>query len=84
VALPEFEVEDDLTTMPHSVLQKIQFGGLTGLQTLLTEQTEDKITNVAKLVEAVEMKYGNLDSLPYAELVHFITEYKLKRRHDRG
>jgi len=76
VALPEFEVEDDLTTMPHSVLQKIQFGGLTGLQTLLTEQTEDKITNVAK--------YGNLDSLPYAELVHFITEYKLKRRHDRG
>ena len=84
VALPEFEVEDDLTTMPHSVLQKIQFGGLTGLQTLLTEQTEDKITNVAKLVEAVEMKYGNLDSLPYAELVHFITQYKLKRRRDRG
>ena len=28
VALPAFEVSDDLTQMPHSVLVKIQFGGL--------------------------------------------------------
>jgi len=83
-ALPEFEVEDDLTTMPHSVLQKIQFGGLTGLNTLLAEQTTDKIANVAKLVEAMETKYGNLNSLPYGELVDYITQYKLKRRRDRG
>ena len=83
VALPEFDVEDDLTTMPHSVLQKIQFGGLTGLQTLLTEQSASRITNVANLVAAAEAQYGNLDNLPYADLVQFITQYKLKRRRER-
>lgn len=83
-ALPAFDVEDDLTTMPHSVLQKIQFGGLLGLQTLLTNQAADQVANVVSLMEAAEAKYGSLDSLPYAELVRFITEYKLKRRRDRG
>jgi hypothetical protein len=83
-ALPAFEVEDDLTTMPHSVLQKIQFGGLLGLQTLLTDQVTDQVANVVSLVEAVEAKFGNIDSLPLGELVPYITEYKLKRRRGRG
>ena len=34
-ALPAFGVEDDLLSMPHSVLVKIQFGGLLGVQRLL-------------------------------------------------
>ena len=34
-ALPAFGVEDDLLTMPHSTLVKIQFGGLLGIQRLL-------------------------------------------------
>lgn len=82
--LPAFEVEDDLTTMPHSVLQKIQFGGLLGLQTFLTGQTADTVANVVSLVEAAETKYHGFAHLPYAELVAFITAYKLKRRRDRG
>jgi hypothetical protein len=84
MALPEFEVEDDLTTMPHSVLQKIQFGGLVGLQTLLTGQAADKVANVVSLVDAVEIKFGTFDNLPVSELVPSITEYKLKRRRVRG
>ena len=84
VALPAFGVEDDLTTMPHSVLQKLQFGGLLGLQTLLTDQAADKVANVASLVDAVEAKFGRIDNLPVGELVHYITEYKLKRRRGRG
>ena len=82
--LPEFEVEDDLTSMPHSVLQKIQFGGLLGLQTLLTGQAADKVANVANLLDEVEAKFGTLDSLPNKELVTYITEHKLKRRRGRG
>jgi hypothetical protein len=82
--LPEFGVEDDLTSMPHSVLQKIKFGGLLGLQTLLTGQAGDKVANVANLLDEVEAKYGTLDSLPDGELVTYITEYKLKRRRCRG
>ena len=84
VALPEFEVEDDLTTMPHSVLQKIQFGGLLGLQQLITGQVTDTIVDIADLLDALESKYGTLEELPYNDLVSSITEYKLKRRRGRG
>lgn len=84
VALPAFEVEDDLTSMPHSVLQKIQFGGLLGLQTLLTGQAGDTVANVVNLLDEVEAKYGSLDHLPEDELVTYITEFKLKRRRGRS
>ena len=84
VALPEFEVEDDLTTMPHSVLQKIQFGGLLGLQQLITGQATDTVADIASLLDALEKKVGTLDDLPYNELASSIKEYKLKRRRGRG
>ena len=84
VALVEFEVEDDLTTMPHSVLQKIQFGGLLGLQQLIMEQPADTVADIASLLDALETKFGTLDDLPYKDLVSFITAYKLKRRRGRG
>ena len=83
-ALPEFDVEDDLTAMPHSVLQKIQFGGLLGLQTLVAGQVTDTVADIVKLVDATEAKYHDLDKFPYEELVAFITSYKLKRRRSRG
>ena len=84
VALPEFEVEDDPTTMPHSVLQKIQFGGLIGLQQLITGQVTGTVADIADLLDALESKYGTLEELPYNDLVSSITEYKLKRRRGRG
>lgn len=84
VALPEFGVEDDLTSMPHSVLQKIQFGGLFGLQNLVSGESGDTVADVVSLVDAAESKYNDLESIPYAELVGSITEYKLKRRRGRG
>ncbi len=84
IALPAFEVDDDLTTMPHSVLQKIQFGGLSGLQQLVAGQTTEPIADIAALLDTLEAKFGTLDDVPYAELVSIITEYKLKRRRDRA
>ena len=84
VALPAFEVEDDLTTMPHSVLQKIQFGGLLGLQQLVMEQATDTVADIAGLLDSLQTRLGTLDKLPYNEVVSFITEYKLKRRRSRN
>ena len=84
VALPAFEVEDDLTTMPHSVLQKIQFGGLSGLQQLIAQQPTETIADIAGMLDTLQTKYSTLDTLPYSELVPIITEYKLKRRRGRG
>jgi len=84
VALAEFEIEDDLTTMPHSVLQKIQFGGLLGLQQLITQQPADTVADIAELLDTLEVKFGTLGDLPYNDLISTITEYKLKRRRGRG
>ena len=84
VVLPAFEVEDDLTSMPHSVIQKIQFGGLSGLQQLVTPDATGKIADIVNMLDTLEANYGSLDKLPYQELVPVITEYKLKRRRGRG
>lgn len=83
ISLPEFEVEDDLTSMPHSVLQKIQFGGLLGLQTQLAGETGG-IENIDGLLGAVLEKSGAIESIPTSGLVSSITSYKLKRRRGRG
>ncbi len=78
-ALPAFGVEDDLLSMPHSVLIKVQFGGLLGLQ----RQTGDLaavVNNVHALVDQALLKHGNLEAIPYSSLVQDMTSYKLKRR----
>ena len=81
-ALPAFGVEDDLLSMPHSVLVKIQFGGLLGLQRLLETGAagSDEVKNVHALVNQAAGKYDNLDAIPCSALVEDMTSYKLKRR----
>lgn len=82
-ALPAFGVEDDLTVMPHSVLVKIQGGGLMGLSRLLDESAAP-IADVADLVGWVQERYGSLAQVPYADIVVDMTSYKIERRTRRG
>lgn len=79
VALPAFGVEDDLLSMPHSTLVKIQTGGLLGLQRLLTDAPAAPATvaNINELAETAA-KMG-LDGLSFAQLVDDITNYKVRR-----
>lgn len=81
-ALPAFGVEDDLLSMPHSVLVKIQHGGLLGLQRLLEPGTADSgaVQNVHALVDQAVGKYNHLDAIPCPALVQDMTSYKLRRR----
>ncbi len=81
-ALPAFGVEDDLLTMPHSVLVKIQHGGLLGLQRLIDNGTAEsgEIKNIDGLVGRAVEKLGNLDAIPCQAFVEDMTSYKLKRR----
>jgi hypothetical protein len=80
-ALPAFGVEDDLLSMPHSVLVKIQHGGLLGLQRLLDGATgSGDVKNVHALVDQTIEKYNSLDAVPYPALVQDMTTYKLRRR----
>jgi len=83
-ALPAFGVEDDLLSMPHSVLVKIQFGGLLGLQRMLTEDSAASaavaVDDIDALVDRAVAKYGSLESIPCPAFVRDMTSYKLKRR----
>ena len=79
-ALPAFGVEDDLLSMPHSVLMKIQFGGLLGLQRLLGDGTPERVGNIHGLVGRAVDRDGGLDAIPCQAFVEDMVSYQLKRR----
>jgi hypothetical protein len=81
VALPAFGVEDDLLSMPHSVLQKIQFGGLAGLLGLVEQGSPGaSLDNIGKLTELAESQAGGIDAIAYEHLVESMTSFRLRRR----
>lgn len=83
VGLQAFGVEDDLTSMPHSVLVKIQGGGLAGLQRLLSKQGREDdsvVEDVRVLVEQTLAEHDGLDSVPFEQLAEDMTGYRLERR----
>jgi hypothetical protein len=82
-ALPAFGVEDDLAVMPHSVLVKIQAGGLLGLGRLLGGLA-GRIEDVSDLVGRAQAHYGSLGQVPYPEIEADMTAYRLERRGRRG
>lgn len=80
-ALPEMGYTDDLTSMPASALQKIQYGGLLGLQACVeNEAGSETVKNVAALIEKAIDKYESVDQFPFNQCLDTITSYKLKRR----
>jgi len=81
-ALPAFGVEDDLLSMPHSVLVKIQYGGLLGLQRLMNDAaTTDRVEDIDRLVGAFLARHG--ESALVDEVVEDITAYKPRARRGR-
>jgi hypothetical protein len=79
VGLKAFDVADDLTAMPHSVLVKIQSGALAGIQRLLAEE-QGPIEDVDALLERALGHYGGLDELPFEQLTSDMVGCKLERR----
>jgi hypothetical protein len=80
-ALPAFGVEDDLLSMPHSVLVKIQHGGLLGLQHLLDgDASSADVKNIHALVDRAVIQHHGLEGIPCPALVQDMTSYKLRRR----
>ena len=85
VALPAFEVPDDLTQKPHRVLVKIQIGGLLGLQRSMHPDcaAADSISDIATLVDEAQTQYTSVGAIPCAALVESMTAHKLSRRRRR-
>jgi hypothetical protein len=75
-ALTAFGVEDDLTSMPHSVLVKIQCGGLRGLQRIAGEP-EGPIADIAELRARVADSTHALDD---PRLADAMTGFRVERR----
>lgn len=83
VALPAFQVADDLLSMPHSVVQKIQYGGLLGLQADLNQEG-DTVTNIDALVTQLLTQYGAIDVIPVEKALDSILAYKLRTNRGRA
>lgn len=81
-ALPAFGVEDDLLSMPHSVLVKIQHGGLLGLQRLVQGGAagDGRIDNIQQLVAAAHRQFGEMAAIPADTIVPDITAFKTRTR----
>lgn len=82
-ALDELGYEDDLTTMPASVMQKIQFGGLLGLQQALSNIDKDSIDNVAQLMDDAYQQFGGVGDFPFDACIESIKNFKLRTRRGR-
>jgi hypothetical protein len=82
-ALPAFGVEDDLLSMPHSVLVKVQYGGLLGLQRLLRAEPQvgERVDDIHALVAEASLRFG--DAVPCGSLVDDITAFKPRARRGR-
>jgi hypothetical protein len=82
-ALPAFGVEDDLLSMPHSVLVKIQYGGLLGLQRLLAGDMRagERVGDIERLVLDAHRRYA--DAVPCDQLVADITASRPRARRGR-
>ena len=67
--------------LPHNMEIRVQAGGLTGLQKLYGEADPCYISgNIRELVECAVTQVGNLDALPYNEIIKSIAEYKVRSR----
>lgn len=80
-ALPQFGYEDDLTQMPHSVMLKIQMGGLSGLQNRLKNAPLSvAVEDIQQVVNSAEHFYGDIEAVSLADIVPDMVNFKLPRR----
>jgi hypothetical protein len=64
--------------VPHGKEIKAQCGGLRGLQNAMTGTEE--VANARKLVLDALAQYGDLDSLPYSDIVQTVASFNIRRR----
>jgi hypothetical protein len=78
-ALQAMGLEDDLLSVPHSQLVKIQFGGLLGLQRHLGD-TSATVTDIAALIMRASQVFASMSDYPMRGIIDSIEHHKLNRR----
>jgi len=74
--------------LPHAREIKVQNGGLLGLQKLILGKPNaskdlDKVDNIYGLVAQAINCYGDIDRLPFNEIVKSVVNYGARRRRSR-
>jgi hypothetical protein len=84
-ALADQGYADDLTQVPHSLLVRIQYGGLLGLQRVLAEggRTGAGIGDIDGLVKAALAHFGSLSDIPCTAFCADINACRLPGRRGR-
>jgi hypothetical protein len=85
VGLPAFGMDDDLARTPHNIYQRIQYGGLLGLQAQsgVASPGEVRIEDLHRLVSLATAGGTRIDALDYASLVPHMQEQQGRRRRER-
>lgn len=83
-ALQQLHIDGPL---PHAKEIKVQTGGLLGLQGVIYPEKADaeRVENITAILREAVERYGDLEQLPYTELVKTITRFegRNKRRRSR-
>jgi len=67
--------------LPHNMDIRVQVGGLRGLRTALgAASSDDPVEDIRALLERAETRYGNMDALPYSEIIQSITRFQGRSR----
>ena len=81
VALPALGYEDDLTSTPRSVYERIMIGGLHGLRRAMgVDDDALETSNIWLVVESASQNYSSMDAIPDDHFVPAIEACKLKKR----
>ena len=66
--------------LPHGKQLKLQCGGLHGIAQLVGEGGSEVVSNIYGVLSAALEKYGDLEKLPYQEIIQSIRAYEPRHR----
>lgn len=73
--------------LPHNMEIRVQVGGMRGMRSVLCdEQGDHLVEDIKQLIEQAEADFGNLDALPYSEVVKSVASFqgRSRRKKSRG
>lgn len=79
------KLADPSAPMPFGKELRLMMGGLVGLQRALGRGGSDRVAvaDVHQLVQEAQARYGQLDRLPFQEIVKTIAAFRSRRRQSR-
>jgi len=70
--------------LPHNMEIRVQAGGLSGIQQLLTPGQQNNIEDIHALIERAEAEFGSLEQMPYNQIVQSIRRYQGRKSRKRS